>query len=54
MPFRKALCHLKTYEEWFNHMDEYKDQLKEQSALREAEKRRRQPDDYAQLQRSGI
>ena len=28
----------KTYEAWFNHMDEYKDQLKEQSALREAEK----------------
>ena len=28
----------KTYEAWFNHMDEYKEQLKEQSALREAEK----------------
>ena len=28
----------KTYEAWFNHMDKYKDQLKEQSALREAEK----------------
>ena len=29
----------KTYEAWFNHMDEYKEQLKEQSALREAEKK---------------
>ncbi len=28
----------KTYEAWFNHMDEYKEQLKEKSALREAEK----------------
>ena len=39
----------KTYEAWFNHMDEYKEQLKEQSAFREAERGGSQSDDHAQL-----
>ena len=44
----------KTYEEWFNHMDRVQRAAKGAVGPSGSRKRRRQPDDYAQLQRSGI